>query len=187
MNSGKRQFLAAGRERLAGLLRRLFVRAGHQSDIPCVELAAARRLPVVAGGDRHGFEPNAIVNLTQAATIEEFIEDVRIHGASDVLFLPPMKESRRVRILHTICDIVRDNPEHELGWRRWSDRFFYQCDSGAVRSLSELWSTGKEPAIIRNFVGLMHRLRASLGNTLDAVRTAASRWRISRTSAPEAG
>jgi len=75
-----------------------------------------------------------------------------------------MRDSRRVRILGAICDVVRDNPAHGLGWRRWSDRFFYLCDNGAIRTLSELWTSGREPALVRNFVGLMIGLRASLAN-----------------------
>lgn len=135
-----------------------------KENLAAAELAASWGIPAVAGGDRHGHEPNAVVNLTRAGTWPEFIDDVRRRKISDVLYLPAMKESRRVRILGAICDVVRDNPDHGLGWRRWSDRFFYLCDDGAVRSLSDLWTSGREPALIRNFVGLMNGLRASLAN-----------------------
>jgi len=38
-----------------------------------VVLAEEVNLPVVAGGDRHGFEPNAVLNLSCAGSFEEFI------------------------------------------------------------------------------------------------------------------
>jgi len=133
-----------------------------KENLAAAQLAVAVGLPAVAGGDRHGHEPSGVVNLTGAGTLAEYIEDIRQRGASDVLYMPTMRDSRRVRILGAICDVVRDNPEHGLGWRRWSDRFFYLCDDGAVRSLSALWTADREPAVIRNFVGLMNSLRSSL-------------------------
>jgi hypothetical protein len=41
------------------------------------------RKPLISGGDRHGFEPNANLNLTNAETFAEFADEVR-EGASDV-------------------------------------------------------------------------------------------------------
>jgi hypothetical protein len=135
-----------------------------KENLAAADLAAAWGFPAVAGGDRHGHEPTTVVNLTQADCLGEFVEDLRQRKFSDVMYLPAMQDSRRVRILGAICDVVRDNPDHGLGWSRWSDRFFYRCDDGSVRSLSELWTSGKEPALVRNFVGLMNGLRASLAN-----------------------
>jgi hypothetical protein len=34
-------------------------------------------MPVISGGDRHGCEPNAALNLTRAATFDEFVREVR--------------------------------------------------------------------------------------------------------------
>ncbi len=127
-------------------------------------LSDAWGIPAVAGGDRHGHEPNTVVNLTQAGNFGEFVEDIRRRATTHVLYMPAMRDSRRVRILGAVCDVVRDNPGHGLGWRRWSDRFFYRFENGTVRSLSELWTAGKEPAVVRNFVGLMISLRSSLAN-----------------------
>jgi len=38
-----------------------------------IKLALQANLPVISGGDRHGLEPNAILNLSHAATLVEFI------------------------------------------------------------------------------------------------------------------
>jgi len=156
------ELLAAERGRIHALEVNGF--RSWKENLAAAELAASLAMPVVAGGDRHGNEPNAVVNLTQAGVLAEFIEDVRQRKFSDVLYMPAMNDSRKVRILGTICDVLRDAPDHGFGWRRWSDRFFYLCDDGSIRSVSELWTSGREPAVIRNFVGLMNGLRASLSN-----------------------
>ncbi len=122
------------------------------------ELASSASLPVISGGDRHGREPNACVNLTNAATFAEFVEEVRRDGWSDVLFLPQYREQLKLRIIQNICDILEDDPEHSLGWVRWSDRVFYRTDEGAVKSLAQLWG-GNFPSVVNRFVGLMSLAR----------------------------
>ena len=42
-----------------------------------VSLSGRQGLPLVSGGDRHGREPNAALNLTSAATFSEFAHEVR--------------------------------------------------------------------------------------------------------------
>ncbi|HBY60034.1 MAG TPA: hypothetical protein DEH78_09440 [Solibacterales bacterium] len=128
--------------------------------------AAVHGKPVISGGDRHGLEPNANVNLTNAGCFEEFVEEIRA-GISDVLFLPQYRESRTLRTIHTIGDILRDNARHEFGWVRWTDRIFYRCNDGVARNLTELWRNGKEPAVVLSFVKLMalldnHQVRSAL-------------------------
>src|SRR5258708_34334876 len=41
------------------------------------EIAAGWNQPVVSGGDRHGCEPNAVLNLTQARSFPEFVRQIR--------------------------------------------------------------------------------------------------------------
>jgi hypothetical protein len=117
-------------------------------------LAKAYGLPVISGGDRHAREPNTCVNLTNAATFAEFVEEVRRDRWSDVLFLPQYRENFKLRIIQNMCEVLRADPDHSLGWRRWSDRIFYVCDDGERRSLGELWGQ-KTPGIVNHFVGLM--------------------------------
>jgi hypothetical protein len=122
-------------------------------------IAVAERcgLSLISGGDRHGLEPNANLNLTNAATFAEFVDEIRRDRYSDVLFMPQYRESLRVRMIETMCDIVRDYPEFPEGRRRWNDRVFYQQDDGVVRPLSAIW-TGGEPWPVRWF---LHGLRAT--------------------------
>jgi hypothetical protein len=117
-------------------------------------LADSLRLPVISGGDRHTTEPNALVNLTNAATFGEFVEEVREDGYSHVLVMPQYREPLTVRVMHAVADVMRDNEAHTHGWVRWSDRVFVRREQGVAASLSESWSKGGEPAIVKAFAGL---------------------------------
>ena len=114
-------------------------------------------LPLISGGDRHGREPNAVLNLTNAACFDEFAGEVRHDGWSDVYFGSHAAESRALRIYRNVCDVVRDDPNHGLGWVRWSDRVFYPLDSGEVRPVSTAWRECP-PTVVRWFVGLVQLL-----------------------------
>jgi hypothetical protein len=137
-------------------------------------LAAAEWFPVISGGDRHGREPNACINLTNAATFAEFVEEVRHDGWSDVLFMPQYREPFKLRILQNLCDILEDDPGHSLGWTRWSDRVFYLTDEGVDKSLNELWGK-KFPSVVNQFVSLMSLARHT--HVRRALRLALTRTR----------
>jgi hypothetical protein len=117
-------------------------------------LAKRFGLPVISGGDRHGREPNANINLTNASTFAEFAGEVRCDGWSDVLFLPQYREGLKMRIIENMCDILEDDPNHARGWVRWSDRVFYLTDEGIDKSLSEFFN-GRFPGVVNRFVSLM--------------------------------
>jgi len=105
--------------------------------------------PVISGGDRHGCEPNANVNLTNAASFTEFVEEVRFDRVSNVLFMPQYREGIRMRYLETLWDVLRDHPEHP-GRVRWSDRVFVRQDSGNDLPVSLFWKRG-DPDLLRCF------------------------------------
>jgi hypothetical protein len=117
-------------------------------------LAASLELPVISGGDRHTTEPNAILNLTNAATFGEFAEEVREDGYSHVLVMPQYREPLTVRIMHAVADVMCDNQAHTHGWVRWTDRVFVRRPNGQALSLAESWRQGGEPAIVTAFAGL---------------------------------
>jgi hypothetical protein len=123
-----------------------------------MDLAARIGLPVVSGGDRHGREPNACVNLTNASSFAEFAAEVRCDGWSDILLLPHYRESLKMRIIENMCDILEDDPNHALGWTRWSDRVFYLTDEGVAKSMNEFWGR-KFPSVVNRFVSLMQLVR----------------------------
>lgn len=118
-----------------------------------IAFAEAARKPVISGGDRHGSEPNANLNLTNATSFEDFAGEVRC-GWSEVLFMPHYRENHVLRILHNMTDILGTHENHAKGWKLWSDRVFYRCDDGRVRSLTELFGS-KPPVPVGVFLGMV--------------------------------
>jgi hypothetical protein len=103
-----------------------------------IEIAKAAGIPLMSGGDRHGREPNAIVNVTNAGSFSEFVEEVRRDGCTRPVFLPQYSAPRAWRVAQTVWDVLR-NDQHALAVTRWSDRVFYRCDDGVARSLTSLF------------------------------------------------
>jgi hypothetical protein len=98
---------------------------------------------VVSGGDRHGCEPNAILNLSHAATLPEFIHEVRCERVSHVVFMPQYRQPLKLRILQTILDVIRDHPENLEGRCQVSDRiFFRESDFAEPVPLTCVWNDG---------------------------------------------
>ncbi len=50
----------------------------------------------------------------------------RARRFSHVVFMPQYRQSRKLRILHTVIDVLRDYPDNVEGRRTWSDRVFYR-------------------------------------------------------------
>ncbi|HVM76608.1 MAG TPA: hypothetical protein VMU07_00425 [Candidatus Paceibacterota bacterium] len=102
------------------------VRVGH--------LAREYGYPVVSGGDRHGLEPNSILNLTNAESFEAFVHEIRVAKRSNILFMPQCKRNYAVRMMRNIHDVIGAHRG-----RRWKDRVFYRFSDGTVLSLAKIW------------------------------------------------
>src|SRR5271170_3851350 len=111
-------------------------------------LAAQHGKLLISGGDRHGIEPNANINLSNATSFTEFVHEVRYEGVSNVLFMPQYAEPWKHRILQSTLDAIRDYPEFPQGSRRWDERVYHPDQSGAVRPISELWESGEAPSYL---------------------------------------
>jgi hypothetical protein len=120
-----------------------------------VELARSSGIKLISGGDRHGREPNATLNLTDAATFAEFVEEIRGGAESHVLVMPHFHDPLVMRIIQNMVEIMRDHPEHAHGRVHWSDRVFRLCEGDDVKTFNEFFG-GKEPAMTRHMV---HGLR----------------------------
>lgn len=116
-----------------------------------VELSKAAGLPLISGGDRHGREPNATLNLTNASTFAEFVEEVRKDAFSEVLVMPQYRDPLPLRFVQTMWDVLKDDEDHALGWTRGTDRIFRSYHTGDFRSFTEInrerW--GENPFIMR--------------------------------------
>lgn len=124
-----------------------------------ISFAGSVGKPLISGGDRHAIEPNTLLNLTNASTFAEFVEEVRA-GRSEVLIMRQYREPYSLRLLHNLVDVLKTYDQHVQGWRLWSDRVFYSCEDGQPRSLSELWPT-RTSAPVAWFVGAVQLMSQS--------------------------
>jgi hypothetical protein len=108
-------------------------------------LAEKWNMLLISGGDRHGVEPNANINLTNATSFTEFVHEIRREKKSDILFMPQYAEPWKHRILQSTIDAVRPYPEFPQGSRTWDERVYHPDENGVARPLSELWPGGTAP------------------------------------------
>ena len=99
-------------------------------------LAEQWNMVLLSGGDRHGVEPNANINLTNASSFTEFVHEIRRKKQSNVLFMPQYAEPWKHRILRSTLDAIRDYPEFPQGSRTWDERV-YHPDAKALFALSQ--------------------------------------------------
>ncbi|MBV8675432.1 MAG: hypothetical protein JOZ33_18565 [Acidobacteriaceae bacterium] len=123
------------------------------------ELAKAQGRLLISGGDRHGVEPNANVNLTNATSFTEFVHEVRYEDRSHVLFMPQYAEPWKHRILQSTLDAIRTYPDFPQGSRSWDERVFHPDAHGVVRPLCDLWpQDGSVPRYLHYIVNMVKML-----------------------------
>jgi hypothetical protein len=98
-------------------------------------LAEGFGLPVVGGGDRHGYTPNTIVNLTDAMCLAEFARELR-SGVSHCVVFPEYSEPLVSRVLQTAGGILK--PDHQSGRCTWAERVFITT-KGTEHSADSMW------------------------------------------------
>ena len=124
---------------------------------------------LISGGDRHGLEPNANINLTSAANFREFVEEIRVERRSHILFMPQYAKPWEGRILQSTLNAVTDFPEFIEGWQRWDERAFHPDVNGEMRPLRALWANGLAPWPLRAAIELVRLGRNErLAHTLTA-------------------
>jgi hypothetical protein len=121
-------------------------------------LAEKWNMLLISGGDRHGVEPNANINLTNAKSFTEFVHEVRKEKKSNILFMPQYAEPWKHRILRSAIDAVRHYPEFPQGSRTWDERVYHPDRNGVCRPLSELWPNGNAPWVMRWGIGLVQMM-----------------------------
>jgi hypothetical protein len=108
-------------------------------------LAQQWNMLLISGGDRHGVEANANINLTSAASFTEFVHEIRRERVSNVLFMPQYAQPWKHRLLQSTLDAIRDYPDFPQGSRTWDERAYHPDANGVVRPLRELWPHGHAP------------------------------------------
>jgi len=135
------------------------------------QLAEAWNQITISGGDRHGCEPNATLNLSNAQSFTEFVHEIRREHRSHVLFMPQYAEPNTLRVLQTVLSVIRDYPDYSSGSRQWDERVFHPDRNGEIVPLATLWK--KPPPYVRSFFWALHLLeKAPVRN---AMRMALSR------------
>jgi hypothetical protein len=104
-----------------------------------VTLGEAIDKPVISGGDRHGCEPNAAVNLTRARSFEEFVHEVRYEKRSEIMLMPQFFEPLPLRLIENAWHALADAPG-EFGRRHWMTRVFLE-EEGGPKPLSQFTGT----------------------------------------------
>jgi len=95
-----------------------------------IEMAEALGIPVATGGDRHGCSPNTVINLTDAKTFDEFVEEIRVDKRSQVVLMPEYEYPLASRQLHSFAQILKHYPEFPENRRRWFDRVYFDTGDG---------------------------------------------------------
>ncbi len=101
------------------------------------ELAEQWNVAVIAGGDRHGFEPSACLNLTNATGLPEYVQEVRRRN-THVLFMPQYTRPLWTRMLEVVLDASREQTGHPMG-AQWDERTFHPDRSGTLKPICQLW------------------------------------------------
>jgi len=121
-------------------------------------LAEKWNMLLISGGDRHGIEPNANINLTNAESFTEFVHEVRREQKSDILFMPQYAEPWKHRILQSTVDAIRDYPEFPQGSRTWDQRVYHPNANGEIVPLSELWPNGQPPRAMSAIIAMVQMI-----------------------------
>jgi hypothetical protein len=125
------------------------------------ELASKWNQLVISGGDRHGIEPNANINLTRACSFTEFVHEVRHDRQSHVLFMPQYAEPWKHRILQSTLDAIRDYPHFPEGSCRWDERVYHPDSLGVMQPLSQLWIAERAPLYVRGMLSAVRMMGAA--------------------------
>ncbi len=127
-----------------------------------LQLADKWNMLLISGGDRHGVEPNANINLTDATSFAEFVHEVRHEKRSSVLFLPQYAEPWKYRMLRSTIDAVRYYPDFPQCSRTWDQRVYHPDANGVPRPLSELWPDGTAPWVMTFCIGIVRMMGKGL-------------------------
>ncbi|MFM9903350.1 MAG: PHP domain-containing protein [Pyrinomonadaceae bacterium] len=95
-----------------------------------IEMAEALGIPLASGGDRHGCQPNTVLNLTNTETFDEFVNEIRIDKKSQVVLMPEYEQPLHSRQLQSFSEILTRYPEFPVERQRWFDRIFFDTNDG---------------------------------------------------------
>ncbi len=116
-----------------------------------MELAERQNLALISGGDRHGDEPNSILQLTDAETFGEFASQYRAGNHGTVLIMPQNDEPLALRVIQQLHFMVADFPGQVDGRVRWSQRIFRVTADDELKTFWDILD-GKDPKAMKVFL-----------------------------------
>lgn len=125
----------------------------HRENRAAIQLAIEWDQVIISGGDRHGSEPNAWLNLSNAANFSEFVDEIRIGRESTVLMMPQYSVPLGWRFYQNFTHVIAEYPSYPEGRRRWDERTFHPDGSGAMAPMSRLWKNGT-PEFLQTIFGV---------------------------------
>ena len=128
------------------------------------ELARGWNQLVISGGDRHGREPNANINLTNAGSFEEWVHEIRVKRFSHIMFMPQYADPIAMRFVQTFLDVVREYPDKPLGARNWGERLLHPDKNGVMMPVSVQWED--PPYVIERLIWLARKFESRLAARL---------------------
>ncbi|MDZ7638582.1 MAG: hypothetical protein U5J83_10115 [Bryobacterales bacterium] len=129
-----------------------------KENLRVLELGESLGMPAISGGDRHGHEPNALLNVSRADSFAGFAEEVR-GGESHVVVMPQYRENRKLRCFQTAWDMIREHPEHPFGKVSCLDRSYLIRESGEHATLASLFTNGT-PALLEKVLWAVRLLES---------------------------
>jgi hypothetical protein len=125
----------------------------HAENRGVLKLAAEWNQVLISGGDRHGCEPNAWLNLTNAADFSEFVSEVREGRQSTVVIMPQYAMPLCWRFYQNFTHVIADYPGHPEGRKRWDERTYHPDRGGAIAPMCTLWKNGAAPDFLKAVFG----------------------------------
>jgi hypothetical protein len=124
----------------------------HRENRAVMQLAGAWDQVLISGGDRHGCEPNALLNLTNAADFPEFVDEIRNGRQSTVAIMPQYGQPFGWRMYQNFTHVIADYPHHPENRRHWDQRTFHPDRAGStVVPMVQLWKVGPPEFLKRIF------------------------------------
>ena len=138
----------------------------HAENRAVLQLAAAWNQVVISGGDRHGCEPNASLNLTNAADFPEFVAEIRDGRQSTVLVMPQYGLPLGWRFYRNFTHVVADYPTHPEGRRLWDERTYHPDRNGCIVPMIGLWKNTAPDFLKTMFAAAMMATRVPFDGLL---------------------
>jgi hypothetical protein len=139
----------------------------HHENRAVIRLAKTWDQVLISGGDRHGCEPNAILNLSNAADFPEFVDEIRRGRQSTVAIMPQYARPFAWRLYQNFTHVIADYPNHPEHRRRWDQRTFHPDRAGnAIVPMVQLWSVGPPEFLKRIFALAMAAAHLPLDSLL---------------------